>query len=98
MSRARQAAEALFAAKPPVTEKPSVDQPDRQQRVLETALPAPVPREVIEVAISPEPPMPIPPAHFVRIRSWVKYGMTFAQVAEVYRVPVDEVARIFGKS
>jgi hypothetical protein len=99
MSRARQAAEALFAAKPPVTEKPSIHQPDRQPRVLETALPAPVPREVSEAAVSPEPPM-LPAAilamHF--IRSWVKYGMTFAQVAEVYRVPVDEVARIFGKS
>jgi hypothetical protein len=101
MSRARQAAEALFAAKPPVTEKPSIHQPDRQPRVLETALPAPVPREVSEAAVSLEPPMlpaAIPAVHFARIRSWVKYGMTFAQVAEVYRVPVDEVARIFGKS
>lgn len=101
MSRARQAAEALFAAKPPVTEKPSIHQPDRQPRVLETALPAPVPREVSEAAVSPEPPMlpaAIPAVHVARIRSWVKYGMTFAQVAEVYRVPVDEVARIFGKS
>src|SRR5580658_1457806 len=82
MSRARQAAEALFAAKPPVTAKP----------VLETALPAPVPREVSEAAVSPEPPMlpaAIPVVHIARIRSWVKYGMTFAQVAEVYRVPVD---------
>lgn len=43
-------------------------------------------------------PAAIPAVHFARIRSWVKYGMTFAQVAEVYRVPVDEVARIFGKS
>jgi len=42
--------------------------------------------------------MPIPPAYFARIRSWVKYGMTLAQVAEVYKVPVDEIARIFGKS
>lgn len=101
MSRARQAAEALFAAKPPVTAKPSIHQPDRQPRDLETALPAPVPSEVSEAAVSPEPPMlpaAIPAVHFARIRSWVKYGMTFAQVAEVYRVPVDEVARIFGKS
>jgi hypothetical protein len=42
--------------------------------------------------------MPIPPAHFARIRSWVKYGMTLAQVAEVYKVPVGEIARICGKS
>ena len=96
MSRARQTAEALFAAKSSATEKPAVDQPARPPRVLETAPPAP--REVIEAAISPEPPMPIPPADFARVRSWVKYGMTLAQVAEIYRVPVDEVARIFGKS
>jgi hypothetical protein len=97
MSRARQTAEALFAAKPPVTEKPSSDdQPDRQPRLLETALPAPVPCEVIEVSISPEPP--IPAAQVARIRTWVKYGMTLAQVAEVYKIPLAEITRIFGKS
>ena len=42
--------------------------------------------------------MPIPLAHFAPIRSWVKYGMTLAQVAEVYKVPVGEIARICGKS
>jgi hypothetical protein len=98
MARARQAAEALFTPTPAVTEKLSVDQPARQPRVLETA-PPPARREAIKVAaVSPEPPMPIPPAHLARIRSWVKYGMTLAQVAEVYKVPVDEIARIFGKS
>ena len=98
MAQARQAAEALFTPTPPVTEKLSVDQPARQPRVLETA-PPPARREAIKVAaVSPEPPMPIPPAYFARIRSWVKYGMTLAQVAEVYKVPVGEIARIFGKS
>jgi hypothetical protein len=100
MTRARQAAEALFTPKPPTTEKTSIDQPVRQPRVLETA-PPPVQREVTEAAVSPKPPMlsaAIPAAHFARIRSWVKYGMTIAQVAEIYRVPVNEIARIFGKS
>ena len=98
MARARQAAEALFTPTPPVTEKLSVDQPARQPRVLETA-PPPARREAIKVAaVSPEPRMPLPPAHFARIRSWVKYGMTLAQVAEVYKVPVGEIARICGKS
>ena len=100
MTRARQAAEALFAAKPPATEKPSVDRSAHPPRVLETASPPPAPGEAIEEAASPEPPMPatIPAAHFARIRSWLKYGMTMAQVAEIYRVPVDEITRIFGKS
>jgi len=100
MVRARQAAEALFAPTPPVTEKSSVDQPARQPRVLETA-PPPAPREAIKAAaVSPEPPMPtsIPAAQVARIRSWVKYGMTLAQVAEVYKIPVAEITRIFGKS
>jgi len=39
----------------------------------------------------------IPRAHFARIRSWVKYSMTIAQVAEVYRTHVGEIERILGK-
>ena len=89
MTRARQVAEALLAPKPPATEKPSVDRPDRPSRVLETASPPPAPPEAIKEAASPEPPIQatIPSAHFAEIRSWLKYGMTRAQVAEVYRDP-----------
>ena len=32
-----------------------------------------------------------------RIRAWVKYGMTAAQVAQVYGVAVSEIERILGK-
>ena len=61
------------------------------------------PRVLAIVAASPfeynEPEKPstkpvIPAAHIARIRACLKYGMTRAQVAEMYGVAVDEVARI----
>jgi hypothetical protein len=60
----------------------------------------PVRPEVVEALVSPEPPvMPvIPAAHFARVRTWVKYGMAVAQVAQVYGVSVGEVERILGKT
>jgi hypothetical protein len=98
-ARARQAAEALFAPKPPVTElvagrDPPADQSARQRRVLETSSPVPVRPEVVEAPVSPV----IPTAHFARIRTWVRYGMAVAQVAQVYGVPVREVERVLGKT
>ena len=33
----------------------------------------------------------IPAAHAARIRAWMKYGMTAAQVAEMYGVAAGEV-------
>jgi hypothetical protein len=100
-ARARQDAEALFAPKPPpVTEKlvagrdPPADQSARQRRVLGTSSPVPVRPEVAEAPVSPV----IPTAHFARIRTWVKYGMAVAQVAQVYGVPVGEVERVLGKT
>jgi hypothetical protein len=36
----------------------------------------------------------IPPAHFARIRTWMRYGMTIAEVAATYGLAVDELARI----
>src|SRR5271170_670065 len=97
--RARQAAEALFAPKPPpvIVDKPPADTPTRQSRMLKSAPQPPVPPPV-EAADTPEPatPVSIPPPHVARIRAWVKYGMTLAQVAEVYKVPVSEITRIFG--
>jgi hypothetical protein len=36
----------------------------------------------------------IPAAHAVRIRAWLKYGMTMAQVAEMYGVAAGEVERV----
>jgi hypothetical protein len=39
----------------------------------------------------------VPQAHFSRIRNWVKYGMTVAQVAKVYGVAVGEIERILRR-
>jgi hypothetical protein len=43
-----------------------------------------------EQRITPE----IPSSQFARIRAWVKYGMTAAQVAGIYGVAVDVIERI----
>ena len=47
----------------------------------------------------PQPPVSgeIPASQLARIRTWVKYGMTVAQVAKVYGVPVDEIERVLRK-
>jgi hypothetical protein len=72
MARARQVAEALFAPKPPVTEKPSIDQSARLQRVLEGS--PPPRREAIETPVEPEPQTTreIPRSQFARIRALVR--------------------------
>jgi hypothetical protein len=40
----------------------------------------------------------IPVSQFDRIRTWVKYGMTAPQVAQVYGVAVEDIERIFRKA
>ncbi|HEY2530338.1 MAG TPA: hypothetical protein VGJ20_20770 [Xanthobacteraceae bacterium] len=40
----------------------------------------------------------IPVAHFARIRTWVKYGMTLPQVAQIYGVPTSEIERVLRKA
>jgi len=40
----------------------------------------------------------IPASQFARIRTWVKYGMTVFQVAQVYGVTVEEIERILRKA
>jgi hypothetical protein len=98
-ARARQAAEALFAPAPsPVVTSPPTDPPARQRRVLKPA-PAPADRPPVEPATLPDPtaPVSIPPPHIARIRVWLKYGMTIAQVADAYRIPITEIKRMLGK-
>ena len=106
ITRARQAAEALFTAKPPVSE-PSVpdsalsDQSARKPRVLRIVSPvAPVRHEQLETPVSHEPQTPrqIPRSQFARIRTLVKYGMMGSQIAEVYGVPIAEIARVLRKA
>jgi hypothetical protein len=102
ITRARQAAEALFAPKKQVTNGSATDsgtsaeQPVRKPRVLATSSTASVRDDeaatpvVSERQTAPE----IPEAQFARIRAWIEYGMTVAQVAEVCGVAVGEVERV----
>jgi hypothetical protein len=52
--------------------------------------------EPVDPAGFSEPPMTreIPRSEFARIRAWMKYGMTVAQVAGVYGVAVGAIERI----
>jgi hypothetical protein len=103
--RARQAAEELFTAKPEssgsLSDPPLAEQTARKPRVLRVIPPAaPVPAKELETPISPEPRTTggIPPSQFGRIRSWVKYGMTVAQVAKVYGVAASDIERILQQA
>ena len=108
ITRARQAAEALFTSKPPPVSTPTIpasltttDRSTRKPRVLPILLPAaPVRPEERETPAAPEPQTTreIPRSQFVRIRTLVKYGMTVAQVAKVYGVAADEIARILRQA
>lgn len=85
---------------------PADQQPRRQPRVF--AVPPRVP-----VSVEPEPPNepepmrrkpvardrsgPVLPSQIGRIRALTSYGMTRAQVAELYGVRVDEIERVVGK-
>ena len=104
-TRARQAAEVLFAPKIQVAE-PSVsdplssaDQPARKPRVLGISSPAPVRLEEVKAPVAPESltTREIPRSKFARIRGLVKYGMTVSQVAKVYEVAVDNIERILRR-
>jgi hypothetical protein len=105
IANARQAAEALFTAKLPVS-APSVaatepaDRAARKPRVLRIIAPAPAPHHEPETPVAPEPsPIPsVPASQVARIRTWVKYGMTVDQVAKVYRVSIGEIERLLGNT
>ncbi len=87
-NRARAAAEALFAPKPPDPEAAAA-----------TRAPAPVRREAIGAA-APKPSArhEFSALQLARIRGWMKYGMTVAQVAEVCGVPIAEIERALRQS
>jgi hypothetical protein len=106
ITRARQAAEALFTPKRQVTEQsvsdsmPSVDQSAGKPRVLGVSAVAPVGHQEVEAPNGSEQQTKaeIPSSQFARIRALVKYGMTVSQVAEVHKVAVGEIARILRKA
>jgi hypothetical protein len=64
--------------------------------VLAVTAAPPVPRDEPKAPTSAKPPRKagIPAAHIARIRVWVKFGMTAAQVAEMYGVAAGEVERV----
>jgi hypothetical protein len=105
ITRARQAAEALFTPKQELTEQlvsdtPPAEQSARTPRVLGIS-PAPQDRsaKIITPVSSEQRTMPeIPIAQFARVRSLVKYGMTVTQVAESYGVAVGAIKRILRKA
>ena len=83
-------------------------QPQRQPRIFRIPPAAPMKASVAE---KPAPPKPmrsqhsvrrktgaIPPSQFGRVRTLANYGMTQAQVAELYGVGVDEIERIIQRS
>jgi hypothetical protein len=105
ISKARQVAEALFTSKSPVNgpsdpDSPPADQSARKPRVLAIAPAASVRREDAETPVVPEPQATreIAQSEFGRIRALVKYGMTVAQVAEVYGAAVSEIERVLHKA
>ena len=61
---------------------------------------ASVRRDDVETPVIPEPQATraIARPQFARIRTLIKYGMTVAQVAEVYGAAVSEVERILRKA
>jgi hypothetical protein len=89
ITRARRAAEALFKTRRQVTKQlvsdalPSVDERAHKPRVLKALSPAPIRHEGREAPVESKERISfeIPTSHFARIRAWVKYGMTAAQVA-----------------
>jgi hypothetical protein len=104
ISRARQAAEALFrsvsaAPGPEFLTRP--EEPTRKPRVLRVISPtAPITHEVVAAPVSPAPraTRAIPRSQFARIRTWVKYGMTVSEVAEVYGAAVGDIERILRQA
>ena len=107
ITKARREAEALFTSKPPIRETAvshpptQVDQATRKPRILTALSTALVRHQEGAAQVSTEPPITpiqIPGSQFARIRTWVKYGMTAAQVAGIYGVAVDAIERILGPS
>ena len=107
INTARQVAEALFAPKRRVAEPAApatastADQTTRKPRILSAVRVQPTPVKSAEVTGDRTPPKPvakIPASHLGRIRAWLRYGMTKAQVAEVYRVTAGDIERMLQKA
>jgi hypothetical protein len=106
ITRARQAAEALFTPKPQLTEElvpeslAAADHPARKPRILAISPAKPSEPDAAKppVSLKRQTVRGIPVSQFQRIRTWVKYGMTVPQVAQFYGVAVEEIKRIVQKT
>jgi hypothetical protein len=105
---ARKAAEALFAPKRPIAD-PTLDSTGstqenaRKPRIL-SAVREPLP--VIQAAHRERTKPPVvehetrrprkrvPASHLARVRTWLNYGMTINQAADMYGVSVSEIERL----
>jgi hypothetical protein len=113
IDRARQAAEALFAPKRPLTDAAT----------SESTASTPHPRKPRILSAAPErseqPPIQaaqgeptkrslrrrprtlckrVRATHVARLRTWLEYGMTVRQAADVFGVSVDEIERIMQRA
>jgi hypothetical protein len=68
--------------------------------VLSILSPSPVRNEEIAAPVNPDPrtTRQIPRSHHARIRTWVSYGLTVPQVAEVYGVAAGVIERILRRA
>jgi len=102
MTSARQEAEALFAPKKQITERPlsaaaSPSEPSpRKPRILRALSPASSRLDHAEAPARAEERLTteVPTSQWARIRAWVEYGMPAAQVAAVCGVAVEVIERI----
>jgi hypothetical protein len=102
ITRARRAAEALFTSNQQLIKQsvsdslPPVDQAARKPCVLKALPPVAAGRQESRAPVNSEQRTrpAIPKSQFARIRTWVEYGMTAAQVAPVYGVAVDGIEGI----
>ena len=103
ITRARQEAEALFTPKPQITEQvsdsPPADQSARKPRVLAISPTVPIRHQEVEATASlqPQTAPEIPRSQFARIRALATYGMSPAQVAELYGVAIGAIELILRK-
>jgi hypothetical protein len=106
ITQARQAAEALFTSKTPVSKPPApetapAELPQRKPRVLRIIAPPAIRLEEVKTSVScpaPQAKPAIPQSHIPRIRTWLKYGMTITEVAAVYGAEIGEIEQILRKT
>lgn len=105
INRARQAAEALFAPKPPSLElaalvsPPSTDRWPRKPRFLRPSSgEAGLCRTEEAQGERDGSSQRIPASHLARIRTWLKYGITAHQAAEIYGVSVSDLEHMLRQA